>query len=78
MSAICSTADDIPMATPEKAPADTSDEILVASPVAETVSDTDDDEDNTATDATSEQGNEVPPRMVRICSHTESENQRYS
>ena len=62
MSAICSTADDIPMATPEKAPADTSDEMLVAPPVAETgVSGTDDDEDNTANDATSEQENEAPP-----------------
>ena len=63
--AASSTDDDIPMATPEKAPADTSDDgMLVASPASDT-----DDEDNTADDATSEQEKEAPPLMVRIYPH---------
>ena len=74
--AASSTADDIPMVTPEKASTDTSDEMFVASPEAETVSGTN-DEDNTADDATSEQEKEAPPLMVRICSHTESENRSH-
>ena len=74
--AASSTADDILMATPKKAPIDTSDKMFVASPKAETVSGTNDD-DNTADDATSKQEKEVPPLMVRICSHTESENRSH-
>ena len=74
-----STAGDIPMTTPEKAPADTSNEIPVATAETEAVSNTD-EEDNTADD-TPEQENEACPLMVltsellRICSYTESKKQ---
>ena len=87
------TTDDIPMATPENPPADTSDEMVVASPEAEvsdtndemviaspeaeeTVSDTN-DEDNTADDTSEQEDEAPPPRMVRICSRTKSENQTH-